>query len=34
VTPLPAAVGKGLWGVLKRTLETPLELFKQITFQE
>ena len=35
VTPLsPSAVGSGLWGVLKRTLETPLELFKQITFQE
>jgi uncharacterized protein YhdP len=31
VTPLsPEAVGKGLWGLLKRTLETPAELFKTI----
>jgi uncharacterized protein YhdP len=29
----PEAVGSGLWGVLKRTLQTPLELFKTITFQ-
>ena len=29
----PEAVGGGLWGVLKRTLQTPLELFKTITFQ-
>ncbi len=29
----PEAVGNGLWGVLKRTLETPLELFNTITSQ-
>jgi hypothetical protein len=29
----PEAVGNGLWGVLKRTLETPVEMFKAITSQ-
>jgi hypothetical protein len=30
----PEAVGSGLWGVLKRTLQTPVELFKTLTFQK
>jgi hypothetical protein len=29
----PEAVGNGLWGVLKRTLQTPVELFKTLTSQ-
>jgi AsmA-like C-terminal region/AsmA family len=30
----PEAVGSGLWGVLKRTLETPVDLFKTIISQK
>ncbi len=29
----PEAVGSGLWGVLKRTLQAPVEMFKTLTFQ-
>jgi hypothetical protein len=29
----PEAVGHGLWGVLKRTLQTPVEMFKTLTSQ-
>jgi hypothetical protein len=29
----PEAVGSGLWGLLKRTLQTPLELFKTLTLR-
>lgn len=35
VTPLsPTAVGSGLWGVLKRTLETPVEMIKPVLPKE
>jgi hypothetical protein len=29
----PEAVGSGLWGVLKRTLQAPVDMFKTITFR-